>query len=442
LVIAAIARDGKDNADALFALHVKLICLLHAAGIYPASMSADGTEVERSLQHQIELSASRSVDYVIPNSIEACQLQIRLHFQDDEHPFVTVQDSNHARKTGRNQLFSGARLLAIGNNTTHYSQLRDCVIGVVSPLFHRDVEKVDRQDDRAAARLTSSAFLAHVARLYPNRAGLIIYLFVLGEMIDAWQNRVITHLERATMVMMARFVLMAWRSHVDHHPSYSLNIQFISRESYEIFMKICDGLLSLIILHRQFYPAHPLLPWLHGTENCEHVFGVLRQLKTDFNYMDMLYLQPKLRTLLLSAFSRLVDEKDANATAAGYYHSYVLDTCINLHALRQWPTDAELATASDTALTMAEQILSAVGINAKVVLSQYRAPTLSASRSNLRAQHTPREPTTLAELMALYDSTSVLIPTQMQDQIETCQAALVSESISQTLDMYVCLILC
>ncbi|KAI0696274.1 hypothetical protein BC835DRAFT_878998 [Cytidiella melzeri] len=434
MIVAAVARKGSDNADALHALHLEILRLLHSVEIYPISMSADGTEVERSLQSRINDSAVQVVEYEIPNSLAACRITLRLHFQDQDHPFVTLQDSNHARKTGRNQLFTGARLLVMGRCAMFYSQLRDCVIGVVSPLFHRDVEKVDRQDDRAAARLTSSAFLAHVLALHPERSALAVYLFILGEMIDAWQNRLITHLERATMVMTARFVLMAWRSHVEQHPAYSVQVQFISRESYNIFITICDGLLSLIILYRQFHPGYPLLPWLHGTENCEHIFGTLRQLKTDFNYMDLLYLQPKLQTLLLAAFSHILPQQEANATAAGYHHSYILDADIDLQALTQWPTDAQLTEASQRAFENAAQLLQAVGIDAKTMLSSYQHPASSSGRCTQQSEpRKPRGPTTLAELIALYDASAATISFEEQDKIEACQAALISEGINKTL---------
>ncbi|KAI0682050.1 hypothetical protein BC835DRAFT_1311693, partial [Cytidiella melzeri] len=107
------ARGGKENADALFILHTQLLRLLHALDIYPISMSADGANIEQFLQRKIESSALRFVDYVIPNPLETCHLHLRIYFQDERHPFVTLQDTNHARKTGRNQLFSGARLLVM-----------------------------------------------------------------------------------------------------------------------------------------------------------------------------------------------------------------------------------------------------------------------------------------------------------------------------------------
>ena len=54
------------------------------------------------------------------------------------------------------------------------------------------------------------------------------------------------------------------------------------------------SLLLLIKIHRKFYSTYPLLPWKHGTEACEHFFGVARQLHNDFKYNDILNLIPKI----------------------------------------------------------------------------------------------------------------------------------------------------
>ncbi|KAJ7728968.1 hypothetical protein DFH07DRAFT_695847, partial [Mycena maculata] len=66
-----------------------------------------------------------------------------------------LQDLKHALKTFRNNLFSGARLLALGSYTAIYAHIREMAFEDGSPLFHRDVEKLDRQDNNAAARLFS-----------------------------------------------------------------------------------------------------------------------------------------------------------------------------------------------------------------------------------------------------------------------------------------------
>ncbi|KAJ7898905.1 hypothetical protein B0H14DRAFT_3554351 [Mycena olivaceomarginata] len=148
------------------------------------------------------------------------------------------------------------------------------------------------------------------------------------------------------MVLRARFFLMAWRSHTVAHPDYSLQTQFISRESYDIFLTLCDGLLSLMIAYRNYYPTYPLLPWLHSTEVCEHLFGMLRQLKKDFTYSDVLQLERKLRVLQMGAFGNLTAKQQANETAAGYHHTYFNANDVDLLTLMQSPTDQELKDAS------------------------------------------------------------------------------------------------
>lgn len=133
----------------------------------------------------------------------------------------------------------------------------------------------------------SAAALDFHMRTYPDQRDLSIYLFILGELVDAWQNRHIPHYKCAKIAMRARYFLMSWRAHIVSHPEHTTNIQFISRESFDIFLIVCDSLISLIIIYRQHYSRYPLLPWLHSTEPCEHVFGVIWQIKKDFTFADM-----------------------------------------------------------------------------------------------------------------------------------------------------------
>ncbi|KAH9945584.1 hypothetical protein B0H21DRAFT_709290 [Amylocystis lapponica] len=432
IVLAAVARGSDDNAEALAKLHFDLVKLLHHGGIYPVSMAADGTDVERTTQRLIENSASNFLEYAIPNTVPACTINLRIMLFNGR-PSVSVQDSMHAVKTGRNQLFTGARILVLGSSPCFFAQLREFAMDRLAPLFHRDVEKVDKQDDRAAARLFSGHALSHHLSIFPRRIGLSIYLFVLGELFDAWQNRHLVHLERAKMVMRARFFLMAWRSHIEKHPDYALHIQFISRESYDIFLTLCDSLISLTIIYRKYYTTYPLLPWLHSTEPCEHIFGVLRQLKKDFSYVDMLYLEPKLRTLLMGAFGDLTAEQQENQTAGGYYHSYFVAKDLDLHALAQWPSDAELQDASAMALQEAEQLMSALGIDAISMLNKYRAPHLSTRKSKVKTSvSSVKGPQTLSDILALYANVTFKAH-QDEEKFEACEMALVADSVDQTL---------
>ena len=99
-----------------------------------------------------------------------------------------VQDSKHALKTFQNNLFFGARLLTFGNHTAIYQHILEVASGEGSPLFNRDVVKLDQQDDNAAVHLFSADFLQYLSSHHPNYIGEIVYLFVFGELVDAYQN--------------------------------------------------------------------------------------------------------------------------------------------------------------------------------------------------------------------------------------------------------------
>ncbi|EJD34392.1 hypothetical protein AURDEDRAFT_28179, partial [Auricularia subglabra TFB-10046 SS5] len=232
----------------------------------------------------------------------------------------------------------------------------------------RDVEKLDRQDDRAAARLFSVQTLRHHCLQFPERAGLAQYLFFLGGLFDAWQSRKLSHSCRILLALRCRFFLKAWQAHIDAHPDHTRQRNFISRESMDIFITLCESLVALTVSYREHYADWPFLPWLHSTEPVEHVFGVLRQLKLDFNYSDFLHFIPKLCAFLLGKFGMLGDDARANLTAAGYWHTYMNDDEIDLKALVSWPTDADISAISDTAFADVRGAMKLLGIDAETML--------------------------------------------------------------------------
>ncbi|KAJ7602234.1 hypothetical protein DFH06DRAFT_1351515 [Mycena polygramma] len=217
--------------------------------------------------------------------------------------------------------------------------MRNLAFNFLGPLFTWDVEKVDKQDDRAAARLFSAATLEFRPENHPDQTGLSVYLFVFGEPIDAWQNRNIFHRDRVKMVLRACFFPMAWRSNIVAHPG----TQFISRESFDIFLTICDGLLR-VPHHRlsDFPPTYRLLPdpWLHPTE-------------AYFTYADVLNFE-QLRALMLGAFGNPSADEQATQTSAGYHHTYSKDDDLDTPVLPEYPTDKEI---SEQAYNEAAQLL-------------------------------------------------------------------------------------
>ena len=92
-----------------------------------------------------------------------------------------IQDSKHCRKTLRNNLFSGARALILACHVTFYQQVHDITDDTAhSPLHKRDVERLDRQDDRAADRLFSCHTGIHYWpswQVKPWINGLSVYLW-------------------------------------------------------------------------------------------------------------------------------------------------------------------------------------------------------------------------------------------------------------------------
>ncbi|KAK7039864.1 hypothetical protein R3P38DRAFT_2514522 [Favolaschia claudopus] len=222
------------------------------------------------------------------------------------------------------------------------------------------------------------------------------------------------------------FFLMAWRSHVESHPDYNVNTQFISRESYDIFLTICDSLLSLMLVYRKYFPTYPFLPWLHSTEVCEHIFGMLRQLKKDFTYGDILYLERKLQVLMMGAFKNLSPDQQENQASAGYMHTYFKADDLDLSALREFPSDEEFQKASAFAFDEATQLLRVVGIDALKMLAAYRPP----APVHLRPA-TSRPPQTIAQFLALYKP--VAKTSKAEETAEACEMALAAEALDKSL---------
>jgi len=94
-----------------------------------------------------------------------------------------------------NNLFSGAQLLVFGNFVAMYRHVLLVALGEGTPLFQRDVIKVDQQDDNAAIRLFSTTTLQYLIEHHPECMDEIVYLFVFSELVDAYQNWRLPHSE-------------------------------------------------------------------------------------------------------------------------------------------------------------------------------------------------------------------------------------------------------
>jgi hypothetical protein len=108
---------------------------------------------------------------------------------------------------------------------------------------------------------------------HPHLLGHIIYLLINSELIDAYQNRKILHLEHIKMVLSAKFFYQMWRSFLKA-AKYAKDRHFVSHQFTNIINTLVDDLISLIIIYWDHMDGEifPLLLWLHSSEICEHLF--------------------------------------------------------------------------------------------------------------------------------------------------------------------------
>jgi len=170
------------------------------------------------------------------------------------------------------------------------------------------------------------------------------------------------HLERIKLVLRARYFLDSWEALLAAC-GYRKDRYFISREAADILRFIIDGFIALVIIHRDHVPWQvPLLPWLHSSEACEHVFGEARHIVKDFTFLDFIYMIPKLRIKLHKAVLR-GKSSDPKTHASGYSHSYFDHEGLDLLALSTYPSDADIELASQSAAEEANSLMALLGVN-------------------------------------------------------------------------------
>jgi hypothetical protein len=111
--------------------------------------------------------------------------------------------------------------------------------------------------------------------------------FIFGELIDTYQNQKIPHIEHIKMALHARFFIDMWQSFLKA-TGYSKTCYFISHKFADILGFLMDGLISLVVIHWDHMGGeiYPLLPWLHSSETCKHIFGECQKLIKDFTFLN------------------------------------------------------------------------------------------------------------------------------------------------------------
>ena len=256
LVLAVVPLASSTNAETLAKLEQQLLDILLGSdnSLCIVSLGSDGSIVEHDARKAlVRCGFAESLMYTIPHPDTAQSEPIKIPLMRIYGRWVaSIQDAKHGRKTAQNNLFSGSWLLVFGNYTAHYAQVRYLASEKDSPLYWRDVDHLDRQDDCASAQLFSASFFEYCikhAKSDPSSTALTIYLFVIGELIDAYENCCIPHIDCVKMVLRMRFFKSIWKSFLQH-AGYPKTRYFISAAADDIIDILIDGLLGLIFIYR------------------------------------------------------------------------------------------------------------------------------------------------------------------------------------------------
>jgi hypothetical protein len=315
-VVALVASYDKENAEEIAAGHLSVLDYCSKAGMSIASIGSDGAATEISALRILHNSVK---DYLVFQKADSgISVQVTL-IGSPPRPVVPVQDPKHAQKTAANQLLSGARLLLFGKFHLNISHLV-ALLGERSPLYSQDVLNCDKQDDGRAYQTMNWETL-EVSLQSPQHIGLAIYLFLFGELTDAWLCPTMIHLDRIQSAWTCLFFLRYWHQSLtdESNPLMSINRNGISRQSYEIFHFLGNSLIGLILSHREFYPTVPLLPWKHGTEACEHIFGWMRVIMPNFTVLDARQMLPKVFAVVRNVMSGQMKTPQSKHLQSGSY---------------------------------------------------------------------------------------------------------------------------
>ncbi|EIN13183.1 hypothetical protein PUNSTDRAFT_21766, partial [Punctularia strigosozonata HHB-11173 SS5] len=416
IIVAAIPNSDSLTVEQGYTLAMRVLHGLIDVNIEVVSYACDGTETERGIQDMITERAEDVHEWAVSSNGIADDFCIKVPVIHGQ-PVVMIQDSKHALKTLRNNLFSGARLLVFGEHVIGYDAIHDIAFRDGSPLYHRDVIRLDRQDDNAAARLFSASTLLFIINNTPEYVGEVVYLFVFGELVDAIQNRSISHGQRAQMALRAWHFLRLWTSYLDL-AGYAHTKYCLSREAIDIVKKVVEGYLGLLLVHREKISLEhfPFLPWLHSSEPCKHVFAEARKIVKDFSMLEFYYMIKKLHVTIRQAVVR-GHSSDPTARAQGYCHTYFDTTSIDLHVLAIFPSLQDLNRITSLARSEAENLWSLLGVTPtsfqSAALSRSTARTLpsiskwyideSEDDDGIKSEENEEEEGSRAKLQKLFD---------------------------------------
>lgn len=257
----------------------------------------------------------------------------------------------------------------LGNYVVHYQQIHNIALDHSGPLYERDVIKYDKQDDNAASRLFSAELLRYASQNPREHLGIVVYIFVFSDFIDAYQSRTMPHQQCIQIAIRTLLFLETWRLFLKKQ-GYIEDKHFISRAAYDIAKTLAKGLLGLVIIHRDHLPSPtPLLTWKHVSEGNERHYANMRVMIPDFTVLQSILMAPKLHTLASASSQHRFSKAGYKKTVNGYQHTNLLEEGIDYELLKAFSSDAEFTEAYRAAVEENDTLWTLVGLHPAMILS-------------------------------------------------------------------------
>ena len=204
----------------------------------------------------------------------------------------------------------------------------------------KDINHKDKQNFEAVMRITNPSVLKILQQI-PDAKGTIEFLRVLRCAIDSFLDETITLLERIHKAWYAIFFFRYWRKWIMKSKEYSIQSNFITKNSY--YCVELNAHSSIILLQTARKCGHSFLPRLHDSQSCEQLFRTVRSMCSTFSTIvnfGMLGLLRRLHRLQIQF------HLETSSHATGIIYPQTKTTKHNAKCVRN-PDDSDLTDVTD-----------------------------------------------------------------------------------------------
>ena len=201
VVVGIYPNTGKEDSQEVGAWNKEFLQTLMENDLDVLTFGTDGASEEIGGVNVVIHDRS-----LFTNQEEVFSVSGHVHFscpiKRNGKPFLRFPDPKHLLKTSRNAIFSGARMMIMGNGYPSLLSLIDIVENRAhgkTDLRRNDVFSVDKQDDRAAFRSFQSGTIEDAIERGHLCTG--VFLYVVGQLVDSAANRTMPHATRVRLAM-------------------------------------------------------------------------------------------------------------------------------------------------------------------------------------------------------------------------------------------------